>query len=205
MGWKIATVALACVLAGAIGLGAWQLTAERAQIHSQGLRITALQSITGTSRLAATVGVLKIDTGVDGEHISTLESEIKSLAGISQTQSAGVDSVVQSELLSLKDNVSSLQSTVSCFQAAIAALQREGIGPPREQWGHAFVQAQFAEQLIRRRKRYPSELRVVLPQTLALRQAADYHEDWVSQRDAFRVLRWTRALVEAIQQGGERP
>jgi uncharacterized protein (UPF0332 family) len=79
----------------------------------------------------------------------------------------------------------------SCFQAAISALQHEGIRPHGEQWGHAFVQAQFAEQLIRRRKRYVSDLRTVLLQTLALRHAADYRNDWISQRDALRALRLT--------------
>jgi hypothetical protein len=42
----------------------------------------------------------------------------------------------------------------ACFQAAIAALVQEGIAPPRRdvRWGHDFVQAQFAGQLIARRK-----------------------------------------------------
>lgn len=41
------------------------------------------------------------------------------------------------------------------FQAAIAALLRANIRPSGRDWGHDFVQAQFAGQLITRRKRYP--------------------------------------------------
>ena len=42
----------------------------------------------------------------------------------------------------------------AAFQAAIAALLRGGVRPtdPHTGWGHDYVQAQFAEQLIRRRK-----------------------------------------------------
>jgi hypothetical protein len=45
----------------------------------------------------------------------------------------------------------------ACFQAAIAALLREGIRP-RGQWSHAFVQAQLGGVLINQRKRYDPPL-----------------------------------------------
>jgi uncharacterized protein (UPF0332 family) len=49
----------------------------------------------------------------------------------------------------------------ACFQAAVAALSRAGIRPSGQgaEWGHAFVQARFAGELINRRKVYPSSLR----------------------------------------------
>src|SRR2546426_3512885 len=46
----------------------------------------------------------------------------------------------------------------ACFQAAIAALLREGIRP-RGQWSHAFVQAQLVGVLINQRHRYDPQLR----------------------------------------------
>jgi len=88
----------------------------------------------------------------------------------------------------------------ACFQAAIHALQQAGIAPKggHEQWSHAFVQAEFVGQLINRRKRYPSDLKAALSQTLALRHAADYKRDWLTQREASRALRWARDIVRAL-------
>ena len=86
----------------------------------------------------------------------------------------------------------------ACFQTAIAALQLAGVTPRGSTWGHAFVQARFAGQLINRRKIYPANLRDVLLRTLTLRQTADYAPDSVSQVEAARAIRRTRGFVEAI-------
>ena len=96
----------------------------------------------------------------------------------------------------------------ACFQAAIAGLLAAGIGPsnPRVGWGHAFVQAQFAGQLIGRRKLYPAELRTVLSRLLSLRQTADYEPDQIPHTQATRLLRQAREFVVTIQasvRGGE--
>jgi uncharacterized protein (UPF0332 family) len=93
----------------------------------------------------------------------------------------------------------------ACFQAAIAALQREGIRPRGAQWGHDFVQAQFEGQLVYRRKRYPTQLRGTLEHTAALRTKADYTEDLVTQTEVARTLRRTRTFVTTIQTGGGEP
>src|SRR5688572_11637371 len=84
----------------------------------------------------------------------------------------------------------------ACFQAAVSALMRAGVRPrcAATEWGHAFVQAAFAGQLIKRRKLYPADARSALSDTYALRQAADYKADQVTQREASRALRWTAAL-----------
>ena len=95
----------------------------------------------------------------------------------------------------------------ACFQTAIAALVRAGIGPAgqAEQWGHEFVQAQFVGQLINRRKRYPSSLRETLLRGLRLRQTADYKIDRVTDIQASRGLARAREFVGAITaEGGER-
>jgi uncharacterized protein (UPF0332 family) len=89
----------------------------------------------------------------------------------------------------------------ACFQAAIAALLREGIRPAG-QWSHAFVQAQLVGVLINQRKRYDPELRRVLADNQSLRDRADYRPELVTATQAGRALRRTRAFVAAVRQGG---
>src|SRR5687768_10107281 len=78
----------------------------------------------------------------------------------------------------------------ACFQAAVAALLGTGIRPhdPRGQWGHEFVQARFAGDLVGRQHRFPSELRPALDRLLALRQTADYRPDPVTETEAGRAV-----------------
>src|SRR6266436_6833640 len=66
----------------------------------------------------------------------------------------------------------------ACFQAAIAALLREGIRP-RGQWSHGFVQAQLVGVVINQRKRYDPQLRRVLADNQTLRDQADYRAELV--------------------------
>lgn len=89
----------------------------------------------------------------------------------------------------------------ACFQAAVAALIREGIWPDASsgQWGHAFVETRFVGQLIHRRHRFPSELRAVLSDNRALRQKGDYEPDAVTGAEASRSLRRGRVFVGAIR------
>jgi uncharacterized protein (UPF0332 family) len=89
----------------------------------------------------------------------------------------------------------------ACFQAAIAALLREGIRP-RGQWSHEFVQAQLVGVLINQRKLYDRELRRVLADNQILRDQADYRAELVSATQASRALRRSRLFVAAIQQRG---
>lgn len=91
----------------------------------------------------------------------------------------------------------------ACFQAAIAALLREGVRASGGQWGHDFVQAQFGGQLINRRKRYSSNLRRVLPENQALRDQADYEPRLVNQTQANRALARARSFVNAVQRRSE--
>jgi uncharacterized protein (UPF0332 family) len=46
----------------------------------------------------------------------------------------------------------------ACFQAAIAALLHAGVRARSSTWGHGYVQSQFIERLIDRRKGYPATL-----------------------------------------------
>ena len=89
----------------------------------------------------------------------------------------------------------------ACFQAAIAALLREGIRP-RGQWSHEFVQAQFVGVLINQRHLYDRELRRVLADNQSLRDKADYRAELVTATQAGRALRRSRQFVTAVRQRG---
>src|SRR4051794_13293719 len=94
-----------------------------------------------------------------------------------------------SEFSNRRYNASANRAYYACFQAAIVALMRGGVRPPGSQWGHSFVQAQFAGQLVSKRKMYPSALRDTLPRLEELRERADYRTAHVSQPQALRALR----------------
>lgn len=95
----------------------------------------------------------------------------------------------------------------ACFQAAIHALIVETealLTTSNRPWSHSYVQAQFAGELINRRKRYPAGLRRTLVENLALRERADYAVRPASETQALRALRRSRAFVTAVRSGGER-
>lgn len=105
----------------------------------------------------------------------------------------------ENDLIDQRFNSCANRSYYACLQAAIAALLGEGMRP-RGQWGHEFVQAQFAGQLIGRRKRYPSSLRGVLAQNLRVRQRADDEPDPVSRTEGEHSVRRSRGFVAAVRQ-----
>lgn len=71
----------------------------------------------------------------------------------------------------------------ACFQAAIAALLLKEMRPTGK-WTHEYVQAQFAGQLVNRRKRYGADLRRVLLDNYQLRIDADYRTEMVNRAEA---------------------
>ena len=92
----------------------------------------------------------------------------------------------------------------ACFQAAIAALEAEGVRPSSGAKGrctHEGVQEQFAGILINRRKRYPGRLRDVLSRVSSTRVKADYSRNRGSEEQARRALRRSREFIEAIRNG----
>ncbi len=88
----------------------------------------------------------------------------------------------------------------ACLQAAIHALLKVGIQPRgvSGQWGHDFVQAEFASQLINRRKIYEADMRDVLMRAIMLRQTADYEEDMMKETQMARNLRRAQTFVGVI-------
>jgi uncharacterized protein (UPF0332 family) len=107
----------------------------------------------------------------------------------------------ESEFANGRYNSCANRSYYACFQAAIAAILKEGIRPAG-QWNHPFVHAQFVGVLINQRKRYESELRRVLADNQSLRDKADYRPEFVTATQASRALRRTRLFVTAIRQRG---
>lgn len=109
----------------------------------------------------------------------------------------------QSEVANQRYNSCANRCYYACFQAAVAALLRAGVRSPRPdgRWSHAFVQAQFAG-LIVRRKQYPAPLRDALVRLLALRESADYTTDQISQTQALRAVRRAQEFVTAVQRRG---
>jgi uncharacterized protein (UPF0332 family) len=107
----------------------------------------------------------------------------------------------ESEFVNGRYNSCANRCYYACFQAAIAALLREGIRPAG-QWSHAFVQAQLVGVLINQRKRYDPELRRVLSDNQSLRDQADYRPELVTATQAGRALRRTRLFVAAVRQRG---
>lgn len=111
----------------------------------------------------------------------------------------------ESEFVNGRYNNCANRCYYACFQAAIHALQRAGIQPPGRsgEWGHDLVQAQFAGQLINRRKIYETTLRNILEQNYRLRATADYGRDQVTEVRAARAVRRAEEFVGAVgRQGG---
>jgi uncharacterized protein (UPF0332 family) len=82
----------------------------------------------------------------------------------------------------------------ACHQAAKGALFGAGITAN----GHRAVQAQFATQLISRRKVYPADLRDTLSKLMVVRHRADYSTDLMGIGEARRTLRESQAFVTRV-------
>ena len=122
-----------------------------------------------------------------------------------QTKATASLLTAESEFVIGRYNSCANRSYYSCFQAAIAALLRKGIGARGDRWGHDYVQAQFAGQLVNRRKRYDPGLRRVLADNQALRDQADCHtrllkksERWSTRRpNPFEMRRISQVLASS--------
>ena len=122
-----------------------------------------------------------------------LEKAAESLAG------------AESELANGRYNNCANRAYYACFQAAIAALLRSGIRTPSPSGhrSHEFVWAQFAGELINRRKLYASDLRDTFERVHTWREIADYRPDRVTQVQATRAVRRGNQLGQAVRTRGE--
>ncbi len=108
----------------------------------------------------------------------------------------------ESEFVSGRYNSCANRCYYAAFQAAIAAMLREGIRSSSGRWPHTYVQSEFVGQLINRRHRYPSAWRNALADLQLLRHRADDETDLITQTEASRALRRSREIVETIGHGG---
>jgi len=97
-------------------------------------------------------------------------------------------------------NASVNRAYYAMFQAAIAALTKYGIGKPSDKWKHDFVQAQFAEALIHRRKIFSSRFANSLITILGRREIADYDTTQTNEKTASRTLRLAQNFVEQVRE-----
>ncbi len=88
------------------------------------------------------------------------------------------------------------------FQAAQVALDR--IGTRRTLWSHAGLQANFASELVARRKVYPRVFAEYLSTAYAVRRPAAYGIPGVSQKIAQRQVRRAQTFLQAIEQEASR-
>jgi uncharacterized protein (UPF0332 family) len=106
----------------------------------------------------------------------------------------------ESEFVNGRYNNCANRAYFACFQAAVHALIPTGVHPPgtTDRWGHDFVQARFAGDLINRRKLFPADLRSTLEQNYSLRLAADYRNNHVGEVRAARAVRRAEVFVGAV-------
>ena len=87
------------------------------------------------------------------------------------------------------------------FQFSIAVLKKYGIKPPNEaEYKHAWVQAAVAQVLIKRKGLVPSKLAGYLPDTLNIREEADYESVEVSKKRTKRTLAKASEFIEKLQE-----
>lgn len=93
-------------------------------------------------------------------------------------------------------NAAANRAYYAAFQAAVAALATQGLVPERQ--GHASIQANFARELIQRRKQYPRRFRAYLMDLQSVRDDADYKLKSVSRRIANNQLTKATEFVTTI-------
>jgi len=93
-------------------------------------------------------------------------------------------------------NASANRAYYAGFQAAIAALENIGIKFDRVR--HEAVQANFAAELVQKRKIYGNHLKSYLMDLQNVRNFADYKLKFVSKKVAYRQLKKARELVEDV-------
>jgi uncharacterized protein (UPF0332 family) len=95
-------------------------------------------------------------------------------------------------------NSSANRAYFACFQATVAIFLEVGLIGVHSDPKHSFVQSQFVEQLIKRRKLYPARLAGFLPELMNWRHTADYDFRDVSRRSASEAVRMAADFVAVV-------
>jgi uncharacterized protein (UPF0332 family) len=85
------------------------------------------------------------------------------------------------------------------FQAAVVVLEQAGFRPKGAQWSHENLRSTFATELTRKRKLYPNYFATFLSEALYIRNQADYSSVDLSEKQARKLLKWAREVVQTIK------
>ena len=83
------------------------------------------------------------------------------------------------------------------YQAAIAALAKEGIVPTQDRIDHDWVQSQFVSYFCNRHKIFP-KFRSYLVDAQRRRDIADYTPEPLQQKKAKQQLEWAKEFVSSV-------
>jgi hypothetical protein len=113
MRWKIATVALAVVLAAVIGLGEWQISSER---HQAITREAQLLTVIVGDRVAQSRATAALTTQTEN-----------AISKVSGATVGGIENLIGSNPIgnSLTGAISNLQREVSCLETDITDLENQ--------------------------------------------------------------------------------
>ncbi len=86
------------------------------------------------------------------------------------------------------------------FHAGIAALMKHGLLQETRNIGHDWLQSNFSNHLIHRRKVFAARFRSYLPDAILIRIAADYESFSVSKAIAASALKKAKEFLDVIKQ-----
>ncbi|MCP4112145.1 MAG: HEPN domain-containing protein [Desulfobacteraceae bacterium] len=95
-------------------------------------------------------------------------------------------------------NASANRAYFATFQAAIAALDDKGL-LTKGRNDHKWIQSEFSEKLIKRRKVYPAKIKSYLMKMQMLRNMADYEHEFVPKKDAAEQIRRAEEMIGFIR------
>jgi uncharacterized protein (UPF0332 family) len=95
-------------------------------------------------------------------------------------------------------NACANRSYFAAYQAAVSLLSKFGVKSPKLDFDHAWVQANFVVNFIKRKKVLSSKFSDYLNDLRSLREIADYRPVSVSKKDAKRALDKANELIKEI-------
>ena len=104
----------------------------------------------------------------------------------------------EADLQAGRFNSAANRAYYATFQAAVAALMEEGVGPRGASWDHKFVIREFSGKLVRRRKLVGARFIGVLDSLLTARLHADYRANSIGTKTARRAVKEARGFVTEL-------
>ena len=101
----------------------------------------------------------------------------------------------EADLQAGRYNSAANRAYYATFQAAVAALIDEGVGPRGASWDHKFVISEFSGKLVRRRKLVGARFSGVLDSLLTARLHADYRANSIGTKTARRAVKEAHGFV----------